>query len=101
MIYLTQLIFIHPEKEDVFQEFENFAIPLMEQYGGRMIYRMRPNEDSFIFADEELPYEIHYLSFDSDEDLNAFLKDESRLVFMHLKEESIKSSFLVKGEQFT
>ena len=29
MIYLTQLIFVKKGKEEVFHEFENFAIPLM------------------------------------------------------------------------
>lgn len=63
MIYLTQLIFLHPNKEETFNEFESFAIPLMEKYGGRMIYRIRPSAEAFVSADEELPYEIHYLSF--------------------------------------
>lgn len=100
MIYLTQLIFLHPNKEEAFNEFESFAIPLMEKYGGRMIYRIRPQDDAFVSADEELPYEIHYLSFESDDHLENFLKDDERLKFMHLKEESIRSTFLVIGEKY-
>lgn len=99
MIYLTQLIFVKKGKEAVFHEFEDFAIPLMEQYNGRIIYRLRPNADTFIEENKKTPYEIHFMSFDSEEDLQEFLKDESRLKFMPLKEESIQSTFLVKGEK--
>ena len=99
MIYLTQLIFIKKGKEAVFHEFENFAIPLMEKYHGRMLYRVRPTEDSFVTSVGELPYEIHFLTFDSDADLAAFMRDDSRKQFFHLKEESVTSVILVKGEK--
>tara|TARA_B100000508_G_C11451818_1_gene274514 strand:+ start:1559 stop:1861 length:303 start_codon:yes stop_codon:yes gene_type:complete len=99
MIYITQLIFIQKGKEKTFIEFEKFAIPLMEQYGGKMVYRLSPDKDSFVSSTEELPYEIHFISFKSDDDLDAFMKDDSRLNFIHLKEESIKSTILVKGKK--
>ena len=99
MIYITQLIFVQEGKEDKFLEFEEFAIPLMEKYNGRIIYRIRPSAASFIDEDKELPYEIHFLSFDTEQDLSAFMKDDSRLEFIHLKNESVKSMLLVKGEQ--
>lgn len=97
MIYLTQLIFVKKGKETVFHEFEDFAIPLMEKYNGRILYRIRPKAENFIDLTKKQPYEIHFMSFDSEEDLQEFLKDESRLKFMPLKEESIQSTFLVKG----
>lgn len=99
MIYITQMIFVKDGKEEVFHEFEDLAIPLMEKYSGRIIYRMRPTEDSFITAAEEQPYEIHFMSFDSEMDLNNFMRDDERLKFIHLKDESIKSVFLVKGQK--
>jgi len=97
MIYITQLIFIKEGKEKIFLEFENFVIPLMEKYGGKMIYRLRPNKDSYVSSTKEQPYEIHFIGFNSEDDLNAFMKDDSRLSFIHLKEKSIKSTTLVKG----
>lgn len=97
MIYLTQLIFVKKGKEAVFHKFEDFAIPLMEKYNGKIIYRIRPEEDNFIAGEKEKPYEIHFISFDSEADLKRFLKDDSRLKLVHLKEESVKSIFLVKG----
>ncbi len=97
MIYITQLIFLKEGKEDAFLEFESYAIPLMEAHKGKMIYRVRPEKAAYISANEEVPYEIHFLSFESEENLSAFMKDDRRLNHIHLKEESIKSTFLVKG----
>ncbi len=99
MIYLTQLIFVKEGKENVFHEFENFAIPLMEKYNGRIIHRLRPQKENYISSSEEEPYEIHFISFNSEEDLAKFLKDDTRQKFMHLKNESVQSSLLIKGEK--
>jgi len=99
MIYLTQFIYIKEGKEEIFEQFENFAIPLMEQYNGEMLFRIRPQAGSFITGSENKPYEIHFLSFNSEQDLENFLSDDSRLRFIHLKEESVQTTFLVKGEK--
>ncbi len=99
MIYLTQLIFVKEGKENSFHEFEDFAIPLMANYGGRMIYRIRPTEENYISSQDELPYEIHFISFDTEENLTRFMNDDARLSFIHLKDESVKSILLVKGEK--
>ena len=99
MIYITQLIFIEEGKEDVFLEFEDHAIPLIEKHNGRIIYRLRPSKESFILEEKELPYEVHFISFDSEKDLTDFMEDDRRLKFIHLKTESIKSTLLIKGEK--
>ena len=99
MIYITQLIYIKDGQEVIFHQFEDLAIPLMEKYQGRLIYRHRPDGHAFITANEEIPYEIHFLSFPSEEDLQAFMSDKSRNDFLHLKEESVRAMLLVKGEK--
>ena len=100
MIYLTQFIFIKEGQEEVFHEFESFAIPLMEKYNGRILYRIRPQKEAFIdLENKKTPYEIHFLSFDSEGDLQDFFKDEDRKQLIHLKEASIQSTFLVKGKR--
>lgn len=99
MIYLTQIIFIKEGKEEVFHQFENMAIPIMEEYHGKLIYRIRPNAGSFISSDGDRPYEIHFITFRSEQDFLNFSKDKRRRDFLHLKENSIKSSLLVKGEK--
>lgn len=99
MIYITQLIYIKEGQEAAFLKFEETAIPLMEVYGGRMLYRLRPVKDTFISATGELPYEIHLVSFESEEGLEGFLKDPARKELLPLKEQAIRTSFLFKGEK--
>ena len=99
MIYITQLIFVKEGKEKTFLEFEDLAIPLMKKYNGTLIYRIRPDKENFIHNEKELPYEVHVVSFASEQDLNDFMNDNSRLQFMHLKDASVKSMLLIKGEK--
>ncbi len=60
MIYLTMIIFLQAGKEALFNEFEEFAIPLMSDYSGRVIYRIRPTKESLIACHGPAPYEIHF-----------------------------------------
>ncbi|WP_103070376.1 DUF1330 domain-containing protein [Aquimarina sediminis] len=99
MIYITQLIFVKEGKENAFLEFEEYVIPLMEKYSGRILYRIRPDKNNFVSGDEELPYEIHFVTFTSEQGLKEYMKDPKRIEFIHLKEESIKSTLTIKGEK--
>ena len=97
MIYITQLIFLKEGKEATFIAFENLVIPLMKEHKGKMLYRVRPDKESFITAEKELPYEIHFIAFESDHYLTNYLNDKRRLDFIDLKNESISSTITVKG----
>ncbi|MCV9385531.1 DUF1330 domain-containing protein [Reichenbachiella ulvae] len=97
MIYLTMMIFVKEGKEQIFDEFEAQAIPILKDYQGELIYRIRTKKEDYLVNSEETPYEIHFISFPSEEDFHRFAKDERRKEFIHLKEESIKYSYLVKG----
>jgi len=99
MPYITQLIYIKPGQGDVFDEFERVAIPIISKYNGRLLFRARPSENAFIQSSIGKPYEIHLVEFASDADLQNFMKDEDRKKFLHLKEKSIESSLLIKGEK--
>lgn len=99
MIYITQLIYIKDNEELVFQQFENIAIPIIAKYNGLLLLRVRPEENSMIEMNIEKPYEIHIVKFDAENDFLNFMKDEERKQFLHLKEQSIKSSILIKGEK--
>ena len=73
------MIFVKEGKEDVFHQFEDFAIPILEDYNGKLIYRIRPTKESFVSFEDELPYEIHFLSFETEKDfLNLLLCDVIR-----------------------
>lgn len=99
MIYITQLIYIKDNEELIFQQFENIAIPIIAKYNGQLLLRVRPNENSIIEMSIEKPYEIHLVKFDAEADFKNFMQDEERTQFLHLKEQSIKSSILIKGEK--
>ena len=97
MVFITQLIYIQEGQEDVFHQFEDIAIPIIAKYNGRLLLRVRPNDDSFIETAIDKPYEIHLVEFTSEQDLKNFMLDEERKKFLHLKEQSIQSSVLYKG----
>ena len=99
MIYITQLIYIKPGQEGVFDEFESIAIPIISKYNGRLLLRIRPSAESFIERTVDSPYEVHLTEFNSETDFQNFMKDEERKRFLHLKEKSIEMSVLFKGEK--
>jgi uncharacterized protein (DUF1330 family) len=99
MLYITQLIYIREGQEEVFHQFEDVAIPIISKYNGRLLLRVRPTDEAFVEAHIEHPYEIHLVEFDSQQDFENFMKDEERKQFLHLKEQSIKASVLIKGQK--
>ena len=99
MIYLTQLIYLKEGQESVFHEFEDIAIPLISKYNGTLLLRIRSDEKSFIAGSLENPYEIHLVEFPNEQDFIRYGQDEERKKFLHLKAQSIRSSWLIKGEK--
>jgi uncharacterized protein (DUF1330 family) len=97
MLFITQLIYIRPGQETTFDEFEAIALPAIKKYNGRLLLRIRPNEQAYIESSMERPYEIHLVEFDTEDDFTNFMQDEERKQFLHLKEQSIKSALLFKG----
>lgn len=99
MLYFTQLIYILPGQEDIFNQFEAVALPLITKYHGRLLLRIRPGNEAYIETTIEQPYEIHLVEFETNDDFTAFMRDEERKQFLHLKEQSIKTTWLIKGER--
>lgn len=97
MVYLTQLIYVHAGKESVFDAFEAVAIRLIAKHGGELLLRVRPTGDSIVAAGIDVPYEIHFVRFRNEDDLEKFSEDEERLRVLHLKDQSVRAVILVKG----
>ncbi len=97
MLYLTQLIYLHPGSEAAFDEFEAHAIPAIARYGGTLHLRIRPTPAAVVEAAGEVPYEIHLVSFPTDEAFSRFKEDEERKAFLHLKEQSVRATLLIEG----
>ena len=97
--YITQLIYLNSNQEAVFNEFESLAIPIISKYNGRLLLRVRPENNLIIESSIETPYEIHIVEFDSLNDFENFKLDEERKSFLHLKEQSIKSTLMIQGHK--
>ena len=97
MLFITQLIYIKPGQENVFHAFEDVAIPIIKKYNGKLLLRVRPDDSAFVEYGMDKPYEIHLVEFNEESDFKAFMKDEERKKFLHLKEQSIQSSILIQG----
>jgi uncharacterized protein (DUF1330 family) len=100
MYYITQLIYLIPGQEAIFDQFEALAIPLIADYGGELCLRLRTDRAEKISGDWETPYEVHFVTFPSEDAFHAFLQDKTRQQFLHLKEAAIRSSILIRGTKF-
>lgn len=60
-------------------------------------FHIRPAENNYIDHHIERPYE-HHVEFRSEKDLNCFMKEREN--FLHLKDQSVKATFLIKGTAF-
>jgi len=97
MIFITQLIYIKEGKESIFHQFEEIAIPAIAKYNGKLLLRVRSDNNSIIENNIDKPYEIHLVEFNTEQDFQNFMHDEDRKKFLHLKEQSVKSVVLIKG----
>jgi uncharacterized protein (DUF1330 family) len=92
-------VYIKEGQENIFHQFENIAIPTILKYNGRLLLRVRPTESNFIEHHIDKPYEIHLVEFADEQDFENFKQDEERKKILHLKDQSIKSVLLIKGEK--
>ena len=97
MLYITQLVYVHPGKESAFEEFEAVACERLLMYGGQMLLRLRPTPESVVAAEAEVPYEVHFLRFENAADLARYTQDEERQRVLHLKADAVRASLLVQG----
>jgi hypothetical protein len=74
MIFLTQLIYIKEGQETIFHQFEDIAIPTITKYNGRLLLRLRPDNNSMIENNIDKPYEVHLVEFEA----NRILKISNR-----------------------
>lgn len=98
MIYFTQLIYLRPGGEVIFDQFEAVALPLIAKYNGQLLFRLRPEAAGFIENSIEQPYEIHLVSFENRQDFEQFAKDPARQEFLHLKDQSVEKIVLIEGK---
>jgi uncharacterized protein (DUF1330 family) len=97
MIYFTQLIFVKPGMEETFHAFENGVLPLLARHQGRLLYRARPATSAIVHSEVGEPYEIHLISFASEEDFQAYANDKERQQYLGLRDDSVQKVLLLRG----
>jgi uncharacterized protein (DUF1330 family) len=97
MVVITQLVYIYPGKERMFDQFEAVAIALIGKHGGELLLRLRPTPENVVAGSIDLPYEIHLVRFPSDEALASFTADPERQGLLPLKNDSVRSLIVVRG----
>ncbi|MBT1707734.1 DUF1330 domain-containing protein [Fulvivirgaceae bacterium PWU5] len=97
MIYVTQLVYLNEGQEQAFHQFEDVVIPLIETYNGTLLLRLRPTPETYVSGSLELPYEVHFVSFPTQADLDAFKRDKTREGVLHLKDASVSRVVQVQG----
>ncbi|MEE6185664.1 hypothetical protein PIECOFPK_00759 [Mycovorax composti] len=94
---ITQLIYIKPGAETLFDQFEAIAIPLIAKHNGKLLLRIRPDKTSILESNIPAPYEVHMVEFPSEHDFESFMQDPERQKHLSLKEQAIQSAVLIKG----
>ena len=98
MVIVTQLIYVHPGREADFHAFEDEVLPLLDEYGGELLLRLRPAAASKIAGSLEAPYEVHLVRFATTASLEGYANDGRRLAALHLKDGSVRETFSVSAE---
>ena len=95
--FITLLLFINEGEEETFEQYESNVLPLLKNYNGELIYRIRPDKENYLPRPEECPHEIHLISFNSKKDFENYMNCKEREEFYLLRERSIQKVNLVEG----
>jgi len=88
---LTLFYYLNEGMETDFLKFEESVLPLLEKHNGRLLYRIRPPKESFIYPPgDELPYEVHVVTFGSKQDFLEYKNDPERQKYIELGSRAIK-----------
>lgn len=98
-VVITQLIYLKENMEDEFNQFESLVIPFIKKYNGTLLLRHRLSPEQVIESKIEMPYEIHLVEFNSEEDFSRYMSNPDRQKFLHLKENAVRLAISYKGQQ--
>ncbi len=95
--YITILLFVIKGKEDVFNEYEEKVLPLLSRHQGQLLYRIRPEAQQYITPQDEYPYEIHIVSFETITGFEQYKADKDRQSHAYLFRESVSKTLMIEG----
>jgi uncharacterized protein (DUF1330 family) len=97
MVHFTQLIYVKPGSEETFHAYEDRVLPLLERHGGRLLFRARFARGAVLHTEMGSPYELHLVSFPSDEHVQAYLDDPERRQHLELKASCVESVYSLRS----
>lgn len=53
MVTITQFVYVKEGKEEIFQQFESLVLPLIPQYNGKLLLRLRTGQEQLIEGELE------------------------------------------------
>jgi hypothetical protein len=98
MVFVTQVVYIYDDKENIFFQFEDMFIQKLVEHNGRLELRLRPDENSIIQHTIHRPYETQLMVFDTESDWQNFLQDKDLIKFLRSREQSIKTITVILGD---
>ena len=96
-LFVTQLIFLREGQRESFEEYEDAVIPLLEKYRGQLMYRIKCHEDYVQCRLNEMPHEIHIISFPNQAALKNYLEDPKRQELANLREGIVRQDLSILG----
>ena len=98
MLYLTVMLYLYEGKEAAFANYEEQVLPLLQRYGGKMLYRTQPALETELPHRQELPYEMHLLSFPSEIAFQDYLQDPDRIALTLLQRSIIRKAVVMQSD---
>ena len=94
-VTLVAALYIHPGREAEFEQFEAAAARIMARHGGAIDRRIRIARA----AGENLPHEVHIVSFPDDESLQRYRADPELQGLAELRARAIRETVLWMGRE--
>lgn len=92
-VYFLVSVFVRPGQAETLRQYEQAAVRVMAQHGGRFVRVFRPLHPG---EDEATPDEIHLLAFPSEEAFAAFRADEGLRPYYSLRDQAVHQAALLK-----
>jgi hypothetical protein len=91
VITLCVLLSAVPGRETSLARYEDHVLALLGQHSGRLVARIRSADGPWS--------EVHLIEFESEHGLETFQQDPRRLALSALRDESIASTTVIRGER--
>jgi hypothetical protein len=92
-------LWIHPGQEAAFEAFEREAARLMARHGGRIDHAVRLTPPPAAPSAEDIPYELHIVSFPDEASFEAYSSDPATLALREKRPKIIARTVLLAGRE--